>query len=110
MSDYRRRTLLLLLGLTGLAFALRVVQLDGQSLWRDEVDALRFATQPLPALLTMFRRPAENGPLFFLGLRPWLAVAGHSEFAVSYTHLRAHETRHDLVCRLLLEKKKKKKK
>ena len=30
--------------------------------------------------------------------------------SVSYTHLRAHETRHDLVCRLLLEKKKKKKK
>src|SRR5665648_1109274 len=27
---------------------------------------------------------------------------------VSYTHLRAHETRHDLVCRLLLEKKTKK--
>src|SRR5450759_213362 len=27
---------------------------------------------------------------------------------VSYTHLRAHETRHDLVCRLLLEKKKNK--
>src|SRR5450756_2799161 len=26
--------------------------------------------------------------------------------SVSYTHLRAHETRHDLVCRLLLEKKK----
>src|SRR5450756_962607 len=29
--------------------------------------------------------------------------------SVSYTHLRAHETRHDLVCRLLLEKKKKNK-
>ena len=26
---------------------------------------------------------------------------------VSYTHLRAHETRGNLVCRLLLEKKKK---
>ena len=26
--------------------------------------------------------------------------------AVSYTHLRAHETRSNLVCRLLLEKKK----
>ena len=25
--------------------------------------------------------------------------------ADSYTHLRAHETRHDLVCRLMLEKK-----
>src|SRR5450756_2399345 len=29
-----------------------------------------------------------------------------SAVPVSYTHLRAHETRHDLVCRLLLEKKK----
>ncbi|VTU47351.1 putative aldose 1-epimerase [Lactobacillus rhamnosus GG] [Lacticaseibacillus rhamnosus] len=29
--------------------------------------------------------------------------------AVSYTHLRAHETEADLVCRLLLEKKKKNK-
>ena len=27
--------------------------------------------------------------------------------AVSYTHLRAHETKANLVCRLLLEKKKK---
>ena len=30
----------------------------------------------------------------------------HMLISVSYTHLRAHETRHDLVCRLLLEKKK----
>ena len=30
--------------------------------------------------------------------------------SVSYTHLRAHETVLDLVCRLLLEKKKKKEK
>src|SRR5450756_2648768 len=35
----------------------------------------------------------------FLGLT-------RGEEPVSYTHLRAHETRHDLVCRLLLEKKK----
>ena len=33
-------------------------------------------------------------------------MAGY-DTPVSYTHLRAHETRHDLVCRLLLEKKKK---
>src|SRR5664280_3562486 len=33
---------------------------------------------------------------------------GTSRTAVSYTHLRAHETVLDLVCRLLLEKKKKK--
>mgnify|MGYP003381627240 CR=1 FL=1 len=31
----------------------------------------------------------------------------HPEKPVSYTHLRAHETVLDLVCRLLLEKKKK---
>src|SRR5674476_1593781 len=30
-----------------------------------------------------------------------------SGFPVSYTHLRAHETGRNLVCRLLLEKKKK---
>ena len=33
----------------------------------------------------------------------------HTALAVSYTHLRAHETVLDLVCRLLLEKKTKKK-
>src|SRR5450756_2603551 len=33
-------------------------------------------------------------------------LAGSLLMPVSYTHLRAHETRHDLVCRLLLEKKK----
>src|SRR5450756_722127 len=37
----------------------------------------------------------------------WLpAVQPGGSGAVSYTHLRAHETRHDLVCRLLLENKK----
>src|SRR5665811_920086 len=34
-------------------------------------------------------------------------VIPHITDAVSYTHLRAHETVLDLVCRLLLEKKKK---
>eukprot|EP00828_Plagiopyla_frontata_P021266 TRINITY_DN2767_c0_g1_i2.p1 TRINITY_DN2767_c0_g1~~TRINITY_DN2767_c0_g1_i2.p1 ORF type:complete len:106 (-),score=35.01 TRINITY_DN2767_c0_g1_i2:3-320(-) len=33
----------------------------------------------------------------------------HQGIAVSYTHLRAHETGRNLVCRLLLEKKKKNK-
>src|SRR5665648_165131 len=38
--------------------------------------------------------------LFFA---PWTEIT--RIIPVSYTHLRAHETRHDLVCRLLLEKK-----
>src|SRR5450756_2040168 len=29
----------------------------------------------------------------------WIAVAAACFIPVSYTHLRAHETRHDLVCR-----------
>src|SRR5450756_2795470 len=37
-------------------------------------------------------------------------IGAYDTTPVSYTHLRAHETRHDIVCRLLLEKKKNKKK
>ena len=37
---------------------------------------------------------------------PGKAVRSRADLAVSYTHLRAHETVLDLVCRLLLEKKK----
>src|SRR5450759_3415161 len=46
----------------------------------------------------------------FSGTNPWRLPDDFeirdAFMAVSYTHLRAHETRHDLVCRLLLEKKK----
>src|SRR5428012_18225 len=34
--------------------------------------------------------------------RPLFSTRNYSD-SVSYTHLRAHETRHDIVCRLLLE-------
>ena len=74
----------LLLGLTWLAFALRVAGITAQSLWRDEVDALIFATRPLSELLGMFRQPGQNGPLFFLALRPWLAAVGQSEIALRF--------------------------
>src|SRR5450759_5813644 len=41
-------------------------------------------------------RPADRDHLY-----------GHGKVeTVSYTHLRAHETRHEIVCRLLLEKTK----
>lgn len=73
-----------MLAVTLLAFALRVLPLLSQSLWRDEVDVLLFATRPLPQLLDMFRQPGQNGPLFFLALRPWLAAVGHSEFGLRF--------------------------
>ena len=53
-----------------------------------------------------------NRGLFFDRVTQSLELAkrrGGRAAPVSYTHLRAHETVLDLVCRLLLEKKKKKK-
>ena len=43
-----------------------------------------------------------------LKLKPETFALLHASKSVSYTHLRAHETVLDLVCRLLLEKKKEK--
>ena len=45
-------------------------------------------------------------PLFTSTLAWAMAYWFNFPMAVSYTHLRAHETVLDLVCRLLLEKKK----
>ncbi|MBE2235459.1 MAG: glycosyltransferase family 39 protein [Anaerolinea sp.] len=67
-----------------LAFGWRVAGLASQSLWRDEVDAIHFASRPLPELLATFSRPGENGPLFFALLSPWLALLGSSEFALRF--------------------------
>jgi len=82
-----RRQWLVLLAVTGLAFAVRVLGLDGQSLWRDEIDAIRFASSPLAELLGMFAQPGQNGPFYYLVLRPWLGVAGQSAFALRFFSL-----------------------
>ena len=47
---------------------------------------------------------------YYSGYWQFVITSGAKIVAVSYTHLRAHETVLDLVCRLLLEKKKKTKK
>ncbi|MCX6031296.1 MAG: glycosyltransferase family 39 protein [Chloroflexi bacterium] len=83
MSSLRRANLAAL-GLTWLALALRLYRLTFQSLWRDEVDTLLFATRPLTTVLGNFSKPGENGPLFFLAMRPWLTVAGRTEFALRF--------------------------
>jgi uncharacterized membrane protein len=75
---------LLLAGLLLLAFGLQAGGLAVQSLWRDEVDAVRFAQRPLSALLETFLTPGQNGPLYYLLLRPWLELAGRGEFALRF--------------------------
>src|SRR5450759_4569338 len=57
-------------------------------------------SQLATALLTASR--AESPLVAFVGEHP---TSDDEYNPVSYTHLRAHETRHDIVCRLLLEKK-----
>src|SRR5665811_976563 len=76
---------------------------------KQAVDVVRVEDQP-----DVFH--AEVGLLTVLGdgdERPWVEPDRQrwraGEDPVSYTHLRAHETVLDLVCRLLLEKKKKNK-
>src|SRR5450756_698481 len=59
------------------------------------------------------RETGERGPCAVYGENVRVGQPGPPDVhgrrdSVSYTHLRAHETRHDLVCRLLLEKKKNK--
>ena len=48
----------------------------------------------------------QASPTTMMGTKTTLQVEG--VIPVSYTHLRAHETPEHLVCRLLLEQKKKK--
>src|SRR5680860_1744921 len=72
--------------------------------------------EPIKPILT-YRTPQLAAPVAAraaipgrLGASPIAALTGTPGGAVSYTHLRAHETDSYLVCRLLLEKKKKNKK
>jgi 4-amino-4-deoxy-L-arabinose transferase-like glycosyltransferase len=69
------------------AFTLRVHGLDFQSLWRDEVDSIHFATRDLSLVAGMFLKEGENGPLYFALLRPWIHAVGTSDFALRYSSL-----------------------
>ena len=70
-----------------IAFSIRAVSLDAQSLWRDEVDALRFAQAPWAEMLGNFTRPGWNGPLYYLMLRGWIALTGQTAYAMRFFSL-----------------------
>ncbi len=84
MNSPRSTPRLTLLVLLLAAFAWRLHHIDFQSLWRDEVDAIIFATRSLGQTLEMFTLGGQNGALYFLGLRPWFRLVGTSEYALRF--------------------------
>jgi mannosyltransferase len=97
-----RNRRLLLTCLLLITFGLHLHDVDRESLWRDEVDSLRFASEiwerlaeseSLPAagreIAGYLTRPGWNGPLYFMGLELWLRAAGRSELALRFTSVSA---------------------
>jgi uncharacterized membrane protein len=67
-----------------LAFGLRLFNIHAESLWRDEIDVIRFAFAPTDELIRSFTRNGFNGPLYMLLMRLWLSLSGVSDFALRY--------------------------
>src|SRR5665648_624064 len=74
---------------------------SGATLPPRENPSVSLMVMTSPVAKITFGTPS-TASLGLLGLSSFTGLNG--SLPVSYTHLRAHETRHDLVCRLLLEK------
>ena len=94
----------------GLAISKKILGLLGGKIWVASIEGegsvfsftipikyvpIKSIVEPFPINIETLRKNSKN---------PILIIDDDPE-AVSYTHLRAHETVLDLVCRLLLEKK-----
>lgn len=69
------------LGVLLVASSLRLVRLDFQSLWSDEISSLRLLQGDLPALVASLAQEVHP-PLYFVLLSLWTGVFGSSEVAV----------------------------
>ncbi|NHZ72504.1 MAG: hypothetical protein GWP17_05420, partial [Aquificales bacterium] len=71
-------------------FGLYLYQLDGQSLWRDEILSVGRANQSFQQIVaninivTGIESPDLHPPFYFLLLSVWRQVAGETEFAYRY--------------------------
>ncbi len=79
----------LMLGVVLLTFALRVYQLDAQSLRGDEAISATYANLPVTEMLSISRTAEPHPPLFYLILGVWEKAAGTGEFAVRFWALLA---------------------
>jgi 4-amino-4-deoxy-L-arabinose transferase-like glycosyltransferase len=82
MAAVRPRTAAILLTLA--AFALRAYGLHHKSFWLDEVDAISMASEPIAQQLRKLTATGENGPLYFVLFKGWIALSGTSEYGARY--------------------------
>ncbi|MCS7060654.1 MAG: glycosyltransferase family 39 protein [Anaerolineae bacterium] len=82
MSITKRRFFVLATLLLLLAFAVRVIGLDAQSLWYDEGYSVMFVRNDLGHVLTQAGALELNTPLYYFVLFIWTRLAGESEFSV----------------------------
>lgn len=87
-----------LVGLLLLAFLLRVVTLETQSLWSDEGITIIRSSLPLREILDQM--PVEHTPGYFVVMHGWLAVAGVSDYALRYFSLCSSVLAVALIARL----------
>src|ERR1700712_3331430 len=66
----------------GLALALRLLHLDVDSLWADEVATLGFAELPWSELFGPIARLDPTPPTYYALIKAWTSVAGTSDFAL----------------------------
>jgi mannosyltransferase len=71
----------LLLGIVLFGLALRVHDLEKESLWRDEVYSVNMALEKFSEII---KTKDTNPPLYYLVLTRWMKVFGHSEGAVRF--------------------------
>lgn len=86
----------LMVGLLLLAFALRLLRLDYQSLWWDEGISLHLATSGFGEIIRD-RLDNIHPPLYFFILKGWLALVGVSPFTGRYLSTLASLTQVALV-------------
>jgi uncharacterized membrane protein len=67
-----------------LAFVMRIFNIHNESLWRDEIDTIRFSFASITEMMGNLTRSGFNGPLYHLLMRGWLSAGGVNDFTLRY--------------------------